>query len=352
MSGQLILVTGSTGFIGCHIVEQLLENGYRVRAVARSAKVEQLKSTYADFGDRFDAVGIIDIAEDTLTGAFEGVDAVIHGATAMPTRTSNVEDMITVATNGTLNVLRRAEAAGIHRFLVLSSITTMVTPAMTFSHKDWFQVPEGDNSKRPAMAVYANAKSLAEIAMWKWADEHPHVQISSIHPPYVYGPISRYWQVPEAPDYWALTSALAIATMLKPDGIYPPYPAHVDVRDVAKACVRGLELWKPAPAGERNRAAFLSPQYFDYPRAKAVILERYPDLKSRIIAADPPPFYGPSALEYEWVDRLFGIKKEDFHTFDETILDTVACILELEEGWKAKGYNPQVPTPDVNDQQQ
>ena len=50
MSGQLILVssvhncvlseylltgcqvTGSTGFIGCHIVEQLLENGYRVRA--------------------------------------------------------------------------------------------------------------------------------------------------------------------------------------------------------------------------------------------------------------------------------------------------------------------------------
>ncbi|KAK0498507.1 hypothetical protein EDD18DRAFT_1158001 [Armillaria luteobubalina] len=327
MSGQLILVTGSTGFIGCHIVEQLLESGYRVRAVARSAKVEQLKSTYADFGNRFDAVGITDIAEDTLTGAFEGVDAVIHGATAMPTRTSNVEDMIAVATNGTLNVLRRAEAAG-----------------YTASSVHWFQVPEGDNSKRPAMAVYANAKTLAEIAMWKWADEHPHVQISSIHPPYVYGPISRHWQVPEAPDYWALTSALAIATMLKPDGMYPPYPAHVDVRDVAKACVRGLELWKPAPACERNRAAFLSPQYFDYPRAKAAILERYPDLKSRIIAADPPPFYGPSALEYEWVDRLFGMKKEDFHTFDETVLDTVAM--------EDQGYNPQVPTPDVNDQQQ
>ncbi len=97
--------------------------------------------------------------------------------------------------------------------------------------------------------------------------------------------------------------------MLKPDGIYPPYPAHVDVRDVAKACVRGLELWKPAPAGERNRAGFLSPQYFDYSRAKAVILERYPNLKSRVIAADPPPFYGPSALEYEWGGPPFWNEK-------------------------------------------
>jgi nucleoside-diphosphate-sugar epimerase len=38
---DLILVTGASGFIACHIVKQLLEKGYRVRGTVRSTKDEK-----------------------------------------------------------------------------------------------------------------------------------------------------------------------------------------------------------------------------------------------------------------------------------------------------------------------
>jgi NADPH:quinone reductase-like Zn-dependent oxidoreductase len=36
MSGELVLVTGGSGFIGVYCIQQLLETGYRVRATVRS----------------------------------------------------------------------------------------------------------------------------------------------------------------------------------------------------------------------------------------------------------------------------------------------------------------------------
>lgn len=38
---DLILVTGASGYIACHIVKQLLEKGYKVRGTVRSTKNEQ-----------------------------------------------------------------------------------------------------------------------------------------------------------------------------------------------------------------------------------------------------------------------------------------------------------------------
>lgn len=40
MSGELVLVTGGSGFIGAHCIVQLLHAGYRVRTTVRSLKRE------------------------------------------------------------------------------------------------------------------------------------------------------------------------------------------------------------------------------------------------------------------------------------------------------------------------
>ena len=40
MSGELVLVTGGSGFIGAHCILQLLDAGYRVRTTVRSLKRE------------------------------------------------------------------------------------------------------------------------------------------------------------------------------------------------------------------------------------------------------------------------------------------------------------------------
>jgi uncharacterized protein YbjT (DUF2867 family) len=38
LNGQTVLVTGGTGYVGVHVVSDLLQKGYRVRAAVRNQK--------------------------------------------------------------------------------------------------------------------------------------------------------------------------------------------------------------------------------------------------------------------------------------------------------------------------
>ena len=79
--GQLIAVTGANGYIGSHVVKQLLLRGYRVRAIVRdpsnNAKVSHLKSLSPQ--DHLElAKG--DLNEEDYKRAFAGCSAVLHVA--------------------------------------------------------------------------------------------------------------------------------------------------------------------------------------------------------------------------------------------------------------------------------
>lgn len=79
---KLVLVTGATGFIGAHVVDELLRRGLRVRGTARSkAKAEEMLRTRPRFAGQLDFVFVGDL---TTRGGFDkaaaGVDAIIHTA--------------------------------------------------------------------------------------------------------------------------------------------------------------------------------------------------------------------------------------------------------------------------------
>ena len=58
-----ILVTGANGFVAIFVVRKLLQSGYSVRGTVRSlAKGEHLKKLFVDYGDKFEAVVVSDIA--------------------------------------------------------------------------------------------------------------------------------------------------------------------------------------------------------------------------------------------------------------------------------------------------
>jgi NADPH:quinone reductase-like Zn-dependent oxidoreductase len=91
---RYILVTGSTGFIGAHVVDNLLARGYRVRGATRSAqKGEQMKDARPHYASKLDFVVVEDF---TKTGVFDsamdGIDGVIHVASV---RTSMTRKMRT-----------------------------------------------------------------------------------------------------------------------------------------------------------------------------------------------------------------------------------------------------------------
>ena len=70
-------MTGATGFIGSHIVSQLLAKNIKVRAVVRSAT--KVKTIFPDAGSQLEIVELPSLLEDH-TEALKGVSAVIHTA--------------------------------------------------------------------------------------------------------------------------------------------------------------------------------------------------------------------------------------------------------------------------------
>ena len=78
----LIAVTGANGYIGSHVVKQLLLRGYRVRAIVRDptnpAKVDHLKCLSG--ADKLLELVKGDLSEEDYTRAFQGCSAVLHVA--------------------------------------------------------------------------------------------------------------------------------------------------------------------------------------------------------------------------------------------------------------------------------
>lgn len=75
-----VLVTGSTGLVGSHVVDNLLRRGIKVRAVARSkAKADLFSASRAKFASLLEFLFIDDL---TTPGVFNdavvGVDGIIH----------------------------------------------------------------------------------------------------------------------------------------------------------------------------------------------------------------------------------------------------------------------------------
>jgi uncharacterized protein YbjT (DUF2867 family) len=79
---KTVLVTRATGFIGAHVVDELLKRGVTVKASTRSlAKAERMEASRPQYVDRLHFVQVADFTDDTdFSEAVEGVDAIVHTA--------------------------------------------------------------------------------------------------------------------------------------------------------------------------------------------------------------------------------------------------------------------------------
>jgi nucleoside-diphosphate-sugar epimerase len=244
---QTILVTGGSGFIGSHIILQLLAAGHQVRTTVRNLKREadvraMLKVGGADPGNRLSFFAA-DLQNDSgWQEAVGGCEHVLHVASPLPPSVPKHEDeLIVPAREGTLRVLRASRDAGVKRVVLTSSFAAIgyghkvrETP---FTEADWTD-PSGED-----VAPYTKSKALAERAAWDFlAREGGSLELSVINPVGVFGPVL-------GPDYSA--SILLVQRMM--DGAMPGAPqlyfGAVDVRDVADLHLRAMT--HPAAEGER-----------------------------------------------------------------------------------------------------
>ncbi|KAJ7070392.1 hypothetical protein B0H15DRAFT_114849 [Mycena belliarum] len=335
---ELIFVTGASGFIGSHLVEQLLEKGYRVRAAARGAKADHMKSSYASFGDRIEIVKIVDIGTDKFPEALVGVDAIIHTACPLAGREEPAKVLAT-AVDGTMNVLVQGEQAGVRRFVVTSSIGAILNDKFSFTHEDWNPITREETLKANHVVAYSGAKKFAEVALWEWAEKHPHVDVTSLTPSMCFGPFAAHYAVPPAPDFAVLASNSFYYALLFPDGFYPFWLLHIDVRDVARAHVCALSSPPTAEVG-RKRVVLSSPYGWQAEQLVAYIAEQRPELKSRLLTAPLPPPLPLVVLPMDFgrVEKILGMKVTDFHTMEATTLDTIDNLAKIQDQWRAAGH--------------
>lgn len=119
----MVLITGGTGFIGAYIIKELVEKGYTVRAIRRSANLPFFishdifkKVEWVD-GDVLDVISLED--------AMKGADTVIHSAAVISFFKKERKNMYQVNVEGTKNVVNIALEQNVKRFLHISSISAL-----------------------------------------------------------------------------------------------------------------------------------------------------------------------------------------------------------------------------------
>lgn len=116
-----LLITGGTGFLGCHVAPRFLEAGWSVRML------DVLPLTEPDLQDRVEVVeGDVQNA-DTVRQAMEGVTAVVHTAAALPIQGSR-EKIMATNVGGTQNTLDVALAQGAKKVLHISTTAVYGVP--------------------------------------------------------------------------------------------------------------------------------------------------------------------------------------------------------------------------------
>lgn len=175
------LVTGGTGLLGSHIAEQLHCRNRRVRALCRSGSdTTFLRSLGAEIIDG-------DITDrEVVRRACEGVDVVYHAA-ARVGDWGPWEDFVHISVDGTQHLLEGAAAAGVGRFLHISSISV-------YGHVDGDgkvfdeSAPLGVNLHK--WSYYTRAKIEAEKRVWAMHSSG-RMPVTVIRPSWLYGPRDR-----------------------------------------------------------------------------------------------------------------------------------------------------------------
>ncbi|TET65018.1 SDR family NAD(P)-dependent oxidoreductase, partial [Candidatus Bathyarchaeota archaeon] len=149
-----VLVTGGAGFIGSHLVDELVKRGYAVSVIddLSTGEVENLQC-HLDGEVKFFKGDIRDgQLVDELVG---GVDAVIHLAAISSVSFSVENPVLTndVNVNGTLNLLNACVNAGVQRFIFISSCAVYGEPCY---------LPVNEKHPVKPLSPYAASKVAAE----------------------------------------------------------------------------------------------------------------------------------------------------------------------------------------------
>jgi nucleoside-diphosphate-sugar epimerase len=170
-----VLVTGANGFVGQSLSAALVFSQYGVVAELRGLSKMQAG---------IEQVGVGSIDGMTNWGlALETVDVVVHLAARVHVMNDTISDPLAefrkVNVEGTLNLARQAAAAGVKRFIFMSSVK--VNGEVTALGSPFTEQNIANTQDAYAVSKYEAEQGLLEIA------QQTGMEVVIIRPPLVYG---------------------------------------------------------------------------------------------------------------------------------------------------------------------
>src|SRR6185312_13357268 len=131
-----VFLTGSTGFVGKHMIRRLLAENHAVRALVRvlPGQRTRLLQAFHREGDFQYVFGDV-VSGRGLYEALSGCDAVIHLVGIIAEKGSNTFDA--VHHGGTRNVVEAAKRAGIKRFVHMSALGVRADGVAEYQRSKW-----------------------------------------------------------------------------------------------------------------------------------------------------------------------------------------------------------------------
>jgi dihydroflavonol-4-reductase len=230
----MIFVTGGTGLIGSHLLFQLADKGYQVRALRRkTSNISILDKVFAYYSDnprellkRISWCDADILDKGSLGRVFEGIKQVYHCAALVSFDPADDQFILESNVKCTKNIVELCMESGVEKLCHLSSVAALGrNPVAQEAHIDEDSPWEDSDD----LSAYARSKYLSELEVWKGIQKRLNAVI--VNPSIVFGP-----------GEWSRSSSRMFDTIWKGIKFYTGGSnSFVDVRDVARAMITLME---------------------------------------------------------------------------------------------------------------
>ncbi|KAJ5753520.1 NAD-dependent epimerase/dehydratase [Penicillium nucicola] len=260
-SGEHLLITGVTGYIGFKTLTIALERGHRVRAVVRSkSNIDDLKGksnviAQSHDDERLEFTVIPDLLEkDAFFKSLDGISVIVHLASPLAIETDDYDIGILKQTVSMVKTVLEAatRVPSIRRVVLTSSCVTLIPFEwnMNPDSERLYSVADTNTSVAgpfsSAMEAYWASKALARVETKEFfSNMRPAFDFVNLLPSVVIGPDDRLDADPNATGRSLLqgTRAAVLAPALT-SSLNSPFPyvgTPVHVADVARAHVDAID---------------------------------------------------------------------------------------------------------------
>ena len=241
---EKVLVTGATGYIGLHCIDQLLKQGYAVNGSIRSPEREeevfqalQKNNTSTEHLNLF-TFNLTD--DEGWDEGIAGCDYLLHVASPISISTKDEEFFVGPAVAGVNRAMKFAQKHNVKKVVLTSSVAAIFETTVL---KQYYDESDWSDPDKKTINHYAKSKTLAEMAAWNFIKEEDNpFELAVINPALVIGPSL-------SGDLGESNKAIEMVVTGRMPVSVPLQFGYVDVRDVAAAHI--LAMQNPESNGKR-----------------------------------------------------------------------------------------------------